>query len=64
MKGLVLDEHGYPVGGARVAVAKLDENNEFKRIDHYVTTSNINFVYFSIYLNLCKYGFKFNSCQW
>ena len=39
VKGLVLDENDFPVGGARVKVAKLDENQQFHLIKHHITTS-------------------------
>jgi carboxypeptidase E len=39
VKGLVLDENDFPVGGARIMVAKLDENQQFHLIKHHVTTT-------------------------
>lgn len=40
VKGLVMDENDLPIADARIIVAKLDENQQFKPIDHHITTTS------------------------
>ena len=41
VKGIVTDEKGNPVSGAKIVVAKSDEDGEVEIIKHSVTTSKI-----------------------